>query len=159
MSERAYEGFIDVDLGAVPVAELAAAARERAHKTASGIGITLADAVAQAEARERAENPGTKFDAGKPPLDLMEMEYVEEIAQVLAFGARKYAAHNWRKGIGVTRNLAAACRHLFKVMRGEDIDPESGLHHLAHAGCCLMFAWWTLKYRPQFDDRWRDGDA
>lgn len=142
--------------------EMAAAARERALFGDSVTGVIHADQLKAgpiAQPQQRTANPGTKFDAGKPPLDLMEMEFVEETAQVLAFGARKYAAHNWRKGIAVTRNLAAACRHLFKVMRGEDIDPESGLHHLAHAGCCLMFAWWTLKYRPQFDDRWRDGDA
>lgn len=30
-------------------------------------------------------------------------------------------------------------RHLWAYRRGEVSDPESGLPHLAHAMCCLMF--------------------
>ena len=105
-----------------------------------------------------ATDPGLKYDTDKPPVDLLETAYLEEVAKVLAFGAEKYERHNWRRGISVTRNLAAALRHVFRVLRGEDIDPESGLHHLAHAGCCLMFAWWTLAEKPEFDDRWKEED-
>jgi len=28
------------------------------------------------------------------------------------------------------------------MIRGEEIDKESGLPHLAHAGCCLLFLMW-----------------
>lgn len=100
---------------------------------------------------------GVRFDTGKSRVDLLDTEFLEQIGKVLAFGAGKYDEHNWRRGIAVSRNLAAALRHTFAALRGEDTDPESGLPHLAHAACDLMFAWWTIKHRPKFDDRWRDG--
>lgn len=61
------------------------------------------------------------------------------VAAVLGFGAEKYAADNWRKGMEWRRLYGAALRHLMAWERGEDLDPESGLPHLAHAGCCILF--------------------
>lgn len=67
-------------------------------------------------------------------------------------------ANNWRKGIKLSRLIAALMRHLFAFARGEDSDPETGLPHLAHAGCCLMFLAALHKQRPDLDDRpkWSD---
>lgn len=98
---------------------------------------------------------GLKADAEKPPVELLDPYALEQIALVLAFGREKYAAHNWRKGIRFTRLCAAAIRHTFAILRGEDTDPESGLPHAAHLGCCAMFLIWTMKHRPDLDDRWR----
>lgn len=83
---------------------------------------------------------GVKLDAGKPPMDLLDGLALEEVGRVLDFGATKYAPDNWRKGISKGRLLAAAIRHIYASARGEKKDPESGLSHLAHAMCCLMFA-------------------
>lgn len=80
-----------------------------------------------------------KHDAGKIPMELLPAPALEEIARVLQFGAKKYAAWNWAKGFGWTRLAGAALRHLFAWVNGEDRDPESGLSHLAHAGCCILF--------------------
>lgn len=80
-----------------------------------------------------------KYDDNKLPLDLLPPEALEEIARVLQHGAKKYDAHNWRKGMKWSRLYAAHLRHLFAWAVGENIDPESGLRHLAHAGCCLLF--------------------
>lgn len=99
---------------------------------------------------------GLKYDAEKPRLDLLDREFIEGIGRVLTFGAKKYAAHNWRLGIEVSRLYAAALRHVFASNSGEDCDPESGLDHLYHAGCCLMFAAWMKKHRPLMDDRWQE---
>lgn len=82
---------------------------------------------------------GVKFDQGKPPLSLVPGEALEQIAQALAFGAKKYAPHNWRKGFAWSRLLDGCMRHLFAWGRGERHDPESGLSHLAHAGAMLVF--------------------
>jgi hypothetical protein len=98
---------------------------------------------------------GLKFDTGKPPMELLDAYAIEELVKVLDFGSKKYAAHNWRKGLTLTRLLGAALRHLFSYLRGEDVDPETGLSHAAHAMCCCMFILWTAKERPDLDDRWK----
>jgi dATP/dGTP diphosphohydrolase len=98
---------------------------------------------------------GMKYDKGKPRMDLLDPDFLEHVAQVLTFGANKYAAHNWREGINISRLIGAAYRHLGAINRGEDIDPESGCSHAAHLGCCVMFLDWTLNNKPELDDRWR----
>lgn len=96
---------------------------------------------------------GVKFDAGKAPMSLLDRTALEQIAQVMAFGAQKYGRDNWRGGIQMTRLLDAAMRHLYAYADGETNDPESGLSHLAHAGCCVMFALNMAASRPDLDDR------
>lgn len=83
---------------------------------------------------------GRKFDAGKVDYTLVPWDGLEEIVKVLEFGARKYARDNWQhvEG-GMQRYQAAAFRHLIAYNQGEKADPETGLSHLAHAGCCLLF--------------------
>lgn len=83
---------------------------------------------------------GTKQDTNKPRPDLIPPKAIMSIAEVLEFGARKYSPDNWRKVPNLkARYTAAMLRHVFAWMSGEKIDTESGLHHLAHAGCCLLF--------------------
>jgi hypothetical protein len=98
---------------------------------------------------------GMKFDKEKPRMDLLDPWALEGLAQVLTFGATKYAAHNWRNGIEYSRLLAAMARHFSAIQRGEDIDPESGLPHVDHLGCCWMFLSNFTKTRPDLDDRWK----
>lgn len=87
----------------------------------------------------RESNIALKFDTSKIPLELLPTQALEEIAKVLDFGKKKYAAWNWAKGFKWTRLIGASLRHLYAYSRGEDKDPESGLSHLAHAGCCILF--------------------
>lgn len=96
-----------------------------------------------------------KFDQDKLPLNLLSTEALNQTAAVLKFGAQKYAEHNWRKGFTWSRPLAAAMRHLTAFNDGEDKDPESGLSHLAHAACCIMFLLEFEKTHPELDDRYK----
>lgn len=83
---------------------------------------------------------GVKADAGKPRWDLLPFAALDDVAKVLEYGARKYAPDNWRKVEGWRwRYLGAALRHLAAFGRGENLDPESQLPHLAHAACCVLF--------------------
>lgn len=83
---------------------------------------------------------GRKFDAGKPRMDLLPPRAVEQVARVLGYGAVKYGDSNWERVEGWRgRYVAAALRHTFAYMRGEDHDAESGLPHLAHAITSLLF--------------------
>ena len=83
---------------------------------------------------------GLKFDGGKDRWDLLPLRATREIVRALTFGASKYGDENWRlvdnhRG----RYWAAAWRHGVAWLLGEKLDPESGLHHLAHMGCCVLF--------------------
>lgn len=82
---------------------------------------------------------GRKDDAGKPNYELLPWLALEQVQAVLDYGAKKYTAHGWRAVKGRTRYLNAALRHIFAYARGEDNDHESGLPHLAHAACSVMF--------------------
>jgi hypothetical protein len=85
---------------------------------------------------------GFKYDGDKPRWELLRWGFIEEIVQDLTFGAKKYGPNNWEKvDNGIDRYFAAAMRHLIAFRKGEQIDPESGLSHLAMAGCNLMFLW------------------
>ena len=98
---------------------------------------------------------GTKYDQDKLPMDLLDPLALEGLAAVLAFGAKKYASHNWRGGISWSRLLAALLRHTFAILRGELIDRESGLPHIDHVGCCWMFTSHFMKTRPDLDDLYK----
>lgn len=68
------------------------------------------------------------------------------IARVMEHGARKYARDNWRTfawdAAAQDEYFGAICRHLCADMAGEQIDPESGCPHLAHAGAgALIWRW------------------
>ena len=84
--------------------------------------------------------PGKKFDSKKPMLYLLPPRSLVEIGEVLTHGADKYGPENWRKVEDLqNRYTSAALRHIFAHMEGEENDEETGLSHLAHAMCCLLF--------------------
>jgi hypothetical protein len=86
------------------------------------------------------ETAGRKFDGGKLEYGLIPPKALEATVDVLTFGAQKYERDNWQKVPDSKRRYFDALqRHLWAWKQGEQIDPESGKHHLAHALCCLMF--------------------
>lgn len=108
---------------------------------------------------EDVATAGVKFDAGKPRLDLLPARPLLDIARVLTFGAAKYDDHNWRRGMRWGRVYASLVRHLLAWHAGEDNDPETGLPHLAHAGCCVLFLLEYAHANPELDDRYRAPEA
>lgn len=83
---------------------------------------------------------GLKFDSEKPRMGLLPPRALESVARVLTFGAKKYAPDNWKYvENGKSRYADASLRHITAYLKGEDHDPETGIHHLSHAICCLMF--------------------
>ncbi len=97
---------------------------------------------------------GLHFSSGKPPLALIPRSGTRALAEVFAFGAMKYAMHNWRKGILWSELLNSAKRHLDDFIDGEDNDRESGITHLAHAAwnCFALIEYLTT--HPELDDRY-----
>lgn len=84
------------------------------------------------------EREGHKDDSGKTEWFYLPFDALEEVAEVMAFGAHKYNAGNYRKGMRSGRLFSACTRHIVCWWRGQDNDPESGKSHLAHAICCLL---------------------
>lgn len=106
-----------------------------------------------------ASLPARKDDSEKLRTDLLPSAPLLAIAGVLTFGAKKYADHNWRGGFKASRLIGAALRHILAYNDGEDKDPESGLSHLAHAGCCLMFLLEQEAKGTGTDDRYNQPTA
>lgn len=90
---------------------------------------------------EDPSKPDMKFDAGKLRFDLITPDVEEQLAAVLTHGAKKYAANSWQENVEdpINRYYAALRRHLNAWRKGEKVDPESGLNHLAHVACNVMF--------------------
>lgn len=89
---------------------------------------------------------GKKDDQGKTQWSLLPWEEVEEVVKVLMHGAKEYGDWNWKElDDPAERYFSAAQRHILSWWEGEKIDKKSGLPHLAHAACCLLFLLWHDK--------------
>ena len=83
---------------------------------------------------------GMKFDEGKLRYDLMPSAAEAEIIAVLSVGAIKYDDNNWAKvSHGHPRYFAAGRRHGEADRAGELVDQDTGLLHLAHEACDVIF--------------------
>lgn len=83
-------------------------------------------------------------DKEKIPLQwILSMSGLDDVAKVGAYGAKKYGQSNWRGGSEWMRYAGSCVRHLAAFIRGESIDPESGLPHLAHCAynCLILLSW------------------
>ena len=97
-----------------------------------------------------------KKDEGKPGFELLPIELLSEVNLVLRHGARKYGVCNWckKEGFVYSRCYNALWRHMLAWWRGEDNDKETGLSHLSHAMCNLLFLMYHFKYNnKEADDR------
>ena len=86
---------------------------------------------------------GKKDDSGKAKWDLVPFAQLGHIVNVLTFGAKKYSDDDWKRVTNPHgRFFSSAVRHIVSWRSGEIVDAESGLPHLAHAACCLLFLMW-----------------
>lgn len=83
------------------------------------------------------------------------VEELFEVARVYGFGASKYEAHNFRRGYEWSKSFDAMQRHAFAFWGGEDLDPESGLPHMAHVAWHAFTLLSFMREHPDFDDRYR----
>lgn len=83
--------------------------------------------------------------------DLIPAGPLTMLARVYGMGAKKYEDNNWRKGYRWSLTFGACMRHLWAFWNGEEIDPESGLPHVAHA-------MWHCATMLEFMESYRDGD-
>lgn len=85
--------------------------------------------------------------------DLIPWNALDQVAEVYAAGANKYADHNWRLGYDWSLSFASLIRHAKAFWEGESIDEEMGTHHL---GAVVFHALALLTFEvehPELDDR------
>ena len=128
--------------------------QEHAEKIMAGLLVPEADGT---------KSTMERHNAGKLRMSLVPASLGRYTAAVLAYGAIKYSANNWRKGGNWTEIYESLQRHVDSFREGEDLDPESGLPHLSHAAFNLMVLIEFFDKGLGNDDRFRyagqPGDA
>lgn len=112
-----------------------------------------ADQLSRLRNNQDLNKGGVKYDRGKLRYDLIPVTPLTAVTEVLTYGANKYKDRNWETGMPWGRAYAAAQRHLNSFWGGEELDPETGISHLAHAIVNLMFIEEWRKTHPELDDR------
>lgn len=101
-------------------------------------------------------NIGARFNQGKLRWSLVSRKALEPLVKVLMFGAKKYDAHNWKKGLKYTEVCESLQRHMDAFIDGENDDKESKLSHVGHIMCNAMFLSYMYLFRKDMDDRYID---
>jgi hypothetical protein len=102
---------------------------------------------------QRVNEPGLRYDKGKPRWDLLPADALEELVLVYTRGAEKYADRNWEKGMSWSRCFRSMLSHTWKWWGGEQYDDETGLHHLAHVAWNALALVAYEKRKVGTDDR------
>jgi len=99
-------------------------------------------------------NPKDAVGIRKAPVSAVSCQVVSEIGLAMLEGARKYGRHNYRvTGVRASVYYDATWRHLASWWEGEDIDPDSGMHHVVKALACLMVLRDAMNNDKLVDDR------
>ena len=109
--------------------------------------------------REFFESP-KKYNENKPMMSLIRPEFQLGLAEALTYGYNKYSEkkgdiQNYLKsdGFHYSTIIDSLERHINAFKMGEDIDPESGIHHLSLAASNLMFLHTYEHSNKGIDDR------
>lgn len=84
-------------------------------------------------------------------LGALSVPHMEEGARVFQYGAAKYAAWNWAKGMPWSVPIECAKRHIVASLGA--IDKESGYTHAGHVACNFIMLAHYERYYPEGDDR------
>lgn len=114
------------------------------------------------------EEKALRYNTGKTQWSLLPWDQLESMIKVLEYGAHKYSVFeddkgnkikginvsvedskklklissgrdNWKKGFPKNELWDSNLRHIKAAMSGEDLDPESGLSHIGHIFCNMVF--------------------
>lgn len=99
-------------------------------------------------------NPKDIIGSKKAPLHVVPAPVLMEIGLGMLEGACKYGSFNFRAAdVRASVYYDAAMRHLMAFWEGEDLDPDSGLHHVAKALSCLTVLRDGIMREQFVDDR------
>lgn len=104
--------------------------------------------------KSKPSNPKDVLGIQKVPMSAVPANVLAEIGLGMLEGASKYGRHNFR-GVGVRASVYydAVWRHLMAWWEGEDIDPDSGLNHVAKAMSSLVVLRDSMLRENWQDDR------
>jgi hypothetical protein len=109
-----------------------------------------------AKCNTKAKPASVKYDSAKPAVEYIPMEALFAMGEAYGYGAKKYGGFNFMvSGIEVTRCLAAATRHIYQFLAGQDNDDESGKSHLGHAMAAIGMAVYMIHNHPKMDNRFK----
>lgn len=104
--------------------------------------------------KTKLTNPKDAIGSTRPPLSAIPCPVLFEVGAAMLEGACKYSRHNYRiAGVRASVYYDAAMRHLMRWWEGEDIDPDSGFHHIAKAIAGLFVLRDAQMREMIFDDR------
>jgi len=104
--------------------------------------------------QEKPTNPKDALGIRKVPLHCIPCGPLLELGLAMMEGGRKYGSHNYRPmGVRASVYYDAAMRHLIDWWEGEDIDPDSGIHHIMKATACLVVMRDSMLMGNYDDDR------
>lgn len=88
---------------------------------------------------KKDSNPKDALGIKKVPFHVIPSKPLLEVGLAMMEGGRKYGSHNYREiGVSMSTYYNAAMRHLVAWWEGEDIDPDSGVHHVVKAMASLF---------------------
>lgn len=97
---------------------------------------------------------GARKSSGKVNWSMAPMHLLAGMTRVLMSGTIKYNPWNWAKGMPWSECFSCTIRHLFKWwFLGEELDEETGEHHLDHVLCNVMFLRHYVMTYKDGDDR------
>jgi len=103
---------------------------------------------------QHPNDPKGAVGATKCPLHLLPPYALRETAWVHKAGAEEYGPYNWRyTKVNATTYISALGRHLLAWQEGQDLDPKSGLTHLAHIAANANILIDAQKHGSLIDDR------
>lgn len=108
--------------------------------------------------KSKNSNPKQQYGDLKLPVHRVPPIALAYLAMGCGEGARKYGPFNWREiDIEAMTYIGAALRHIMAWIDGEDIDPESGNPHIAHAMASLAILADAYERGNLIDDRPAEG--
>lgn len=107
----------------------------------------------------RVTDPKTGGQKGLKPhrYDLIPFKALAELALVYGRGCKdhggKYDSNNWKRGYRWGLSIRSLFSHFLAWLMGEQLDPETGCHHMMHAAwhCFTLFTFDTERLGT--DDR------
>lgn len=103
---------------------------------------------------KKDSNPKDALGVKKVPLHAVPVKPLLEVGLAMMEGGRKYGTHNYRAiGVRMSTYYDAVMRHMMAWWEGEDVDPDSGIHHLIKTMASLFVIRDSMHMRNCIDDR------